>query len=88
METGDQPHAKASGRYYTGSREPLQAFTWRNNNNNQVGIGTFTLAGSRWAVGPGGKVGGREASMRPWPRSGRTRAVRRNDGGDNRRPRA
>lgn len=88
METGDQPRAKASGRYYTGSREPLQAFTWRNNNNNQVGIGTFTLAGSRWAVGPGGKVGGREASMRPWPRSGRTRAVRRNDGGDDRRPRA
>lgn len=34
----------------------------------------FTLAGSRRAVGPDGKVGGREASVRPWPRSGRTRA--------------
>lgn len=46
----------------------------------------FTLAGSRRAVGPDGKVGGREASVRPWPRSGRTRAGRRNDGGDDRRP--
>lgn len=86
IETGDQSHAKASGRYYTGSREPLQALKWRNNNNNEMGIGTFTLAGSRWALRPGGKVGGREASLRPWPRSRRTRTLRRNDGRDDRRP--
>lgn len=79
METGDSSQAKAFGHHCTGSGEPLQAFKWGNNTIR------CTLGSSFWQEADGlwDWTGGREASMRllSWPRSGRMKAVRRNDVG-------